>query len=443
VNHGKMTDWPTVPLGVLLTDIQPGFASGKHNSTGEGIPHFRPMNVSIDGRIERTALKYVEPTAGRPELRLRRGDVVFNNTNSPELVGKTAVFEDEDAPAFSNHMTRLRSNPERLDPAYLALRLHQAWREGWFSAHCNNHVSQSSISRDVLRAFEIELPPIEIQRTIIGLHRQVDALRASGNDHLIVARRTIERLRQSILAAACFGQLTVDWRRSNGHGDDPTSEPIMPRNMPKIPASWTYRRVEEIAAPGTAVSYGIVLPGPEVSNGVPYVRQQDVAQGTVLINQLRHTAPEIAAKHKRSSLREGDVLLCIIRNLRVAVSPRGINGANITQGMVRIRPGKRILGEYLAAYLESPYTQRWMKDQYIGLAMPRINVAHARAIPISLPPVDEQIEIVFRLRSLLGFTNDMQRRIDAAVRRLDLGSRSVFAKALSGELSTSGVALDR
>jgi len=111
--------------------------------------------------------------------------------------------------------------------------------------------------------------------------------------------------------------------------------------------------------------------------------------------------------------------------------------------MVRIRPGKRILGEYLAAYLESPYTQRWMKDQYIGLAMPRINVAHARAIPISLPPVDEQIEIVFRLRSLLGFTNDMQRRIDAAVRRLDLGSRSVFAKALSGELSTSGVALDR
>ena len=101
MNHGKMTDWPTVPLGVLLTDIQPGFASGKHNSTGEGIPHFRPMNVSIDGRIERTALKYVEPTAGRPELRLRRGDVVFNNTNSPELVGKTAVFEDEDAPAFS------------------------------------------------------------------------------------------------------------------------------------------------------------------------------------------------------------------------------------------------------------------------------------------------------------------------------------------------------
>jgi hypothetical protein len=54
----------------------------------------------------------------RPEVRLTPGDVVFNDTNSPELVGKTALFDD-DAPAFSNHMTRLRVNPDELDPGYL------------------------------------------------------------------------------------------------------------------------------------------------------------------------------------------------------------------------------------------------------------------------------------------------------------------------------------
>lgn len=251
------TAWPRVPLGILLTDIQPGFASGKHNAVGNGIPHFRPMNVSIDGRIERTVLKYVDQDAGRPELRLRRGDVVFNNTNSPELVGKTALFEDDDAPAFSNHMTRLRSNAERLDPSYLALRLHQAWREGWFAAHCNNHVSQASIGRDVLRVFEIELPPVVVQRSIAALFHKMDASRASSISHLSVANRTIERFRQAVLAAACSGRLTADWRavhnkvqidalirhieserlQAAGRRAKP-SAPIAESNLPEIPDTW-------------------------------------------------------------------------------------------------------------------------------------------------------------------------------------------------------------
>src|SRR6266540_5234511 len=116
----RVSGWPTVALGSLLTDIQPGFASGKHNSTGEGVPHFRPMNVSSDGRIDRSILKYVEPTAGRSDLRLRRGDILFNNTNSPELVGKTALVDEDDEPAFSNHMTRLRTDRTKLEPGYLA-----------------------------------------------------------------------------------------------------------------------------------------------------------------------------------------------------------------------------------------------------------------------------------------------------------------------------------
>lgn len=141
-----MSDWPTVELGTLLTDIQPGFASGRHNSDGCGIPHFRPMNVSTEGRIERSVMKYIDPSTGRPEIRLRRGDILFNNTNSAELVGKTALFDGEDSPAFSNHMTRLRVDETRLDACFTALMLHQAWREGWFAAHCNHHPASAVMS---------------------------------------------------------------------------------------------------------------------------------------------------------------------------------------------------------------------------------------------------------------------------------------------------------
>src|ERR1700719_2620132 len=79
--------WEVVTVGEVLRGVQPGFASGKHNSNGEGVPHLRPMNISRDRCLDFTAVKSV--TSGR-DLRLHRGDVLFNNTNSPELVGKTA-----------------------------------------------------------------------------------------------------------------------------------------------------------------------------------------------------------------------------------------------------------------------------------------------------------------------------------------------------------------
>ena len=180
------------------------------------------------------------------------------------------------------------------------------------------------------------------------------------------------------------------------------------------------------------MSYGIVKPGPEVASGVPYVRQQDVIGGTVLVGQLAWTSIEIAARHRKSSLREGDVLLCIIRNLRVALVPAGMDGANITQGMVRIRPRAGVRGEYLALYLESLRAQRWMQDRYVGLAMPRINVQDARKIPVPLASEDEQDEIIKRASRLLARADEAAVAVAGASRAVDRTSQAVLARAFSG-----------
>ena len=201
--------------------------------------------------------------------------------------------------------------------------------------------------------------------------------------------------------------------------DASTDGSVDASKLPPIPTTWCYQKMDTLNDPDAIISYGIVLPGPQVPNGVPYVRQQDVAGGTVHFDALGRTTPEIADKHSWSSLREGDVLLCIIRNLRVAIVPAGLDGANITQGMVRIRPGQLVTGHYLAAYLQSPYAQRWMKDQYVGLAMPRINVADARAIPVPVPPVDEQAEIARRLDNLFDVSQSVEDHIEASIHGLN------------------------
>ncbi len=139
--------WRAGYLGDFAKAIEPGFASGEHNLTGTGIPHLRPMNVDRNGKIDLTTVKFV--AASKNVRRLAVGDVLFNNTNSPELVGKTAVFNQEGDFAFSNHMTRVLFN-EEVVPKFAALQLHYLWMRGYFRYNCVKHVNQASVSSGAL-----------------------------------------------------------------------------------------------------------------------------------------------------------------------------------------------------------------------------------------------------------------------------------------------------
>src|SRR5437764_2092253 len=83
--------WIETVIGEVLDELQTGFSSGKHNSSGDGIAHLRPMNVSIDGEIVLDDVRYVSPDAGY--LRLADNDVLFTNTSSTLWVGKTALVQ--------------------------------------------------------------------------------------------------------------------------------------------------------------------------------------------------------------------------------------------------------------------------------------------------------------------------------------------------------------
>jgi type I restriction enzyme S subunit len=448
----------------LVSNIQTGFACGKHSRDARGIAHLRPMNVSEDGRIVLEDVKYIDPSEVDCEERwLRRSDVVFNNTNSPELVGKTALYELDEPRAFSNHMTRLRC-ADAIDAKFCALLLHHRWQQGEFFEKCNNHVSQASVGREVLLDTELCLPPLPEQHRIVA---QVEALLEQvtrARARLDRVRLILKRFRQGVLAAACSGELTREWRKSHPDAVLPVLPDVIQDRrrgrrganlsgegallvddeLPELPEPWSYVRLDRLTEPGTVITYGIVLPGPEIPGGVPYVRGQDVEDGRLRTETLRHTTKEITSKHERSSLRAGDILLCIIRNLRVAVVPKGVDGANITQGMVRIRTSPAVvLRDFIASYLMSPLAQGWMKRRYFGMDMPRINVEDARAIPVALPPLEEQAEIVRQVQKVFALVDDIERRVAATSLDADHLPKAILSKAFSGELVPTEAELAR
>lgn len=450
-----MSDWPTVPLGTLLTDIQPGFASGRHNSEGEGIPHFRPMNVSTDGHIERSVMKYVDPSAGRPDVRLSAGDILFNNTNSPELVGKTALFEDNDSPAFSNHMTRLRVDLDRLDPGYAALRLHQAWREGWFAAHCNNHVSQASIGRDVLKGFEIELPPLDVQHAMVSLNNTIDHSRKSASSHLSASQAAIERFREAVLAAACSGRLTADWRQENPESSandvisairaaragvpkavDPEELPLSDGN--EVPDSWATVRFGSVI--GELRNGASPAPAMEPP-GIPILRISAARPQRVDLDDVRYLRDD-ASKWAHSSLREGDLLFTRYNGslslLGVCGLVRGLGDRTILypDKLMRVRFDHAFVEpEFVEIFFASPSARTRMTAGSVSSAGQQgVSGATVKAQPLVIPPLEEQREIVNRVSELFALADNVTTRIDAASHRVDRSSQAILAKAFQGKL---------
>src|ERR1017187_5419028 len=124
--------WVETRVGHLIIDLQSGFAQRPGDEDEGTVPQVRTHNVTPEGRITLDGIKHVSPSQKElAKYQLAVGDVVFNNTNSEEWVGKTAVFDQQGEYVFSNHMTRLRVDSALVRSDYLASYLHLLWARGF------------------------------------------------------------------------------------------------------------------------------------------------------------------------------------------------------------------------------------------------------------------------------------------------------------------------
>lgn len=170
-------EWHATQLQQIAVDLQPGFACQPVDK-GSGVPQLRTNNVSPNGAIDLSEVKHVPATKSQlKRYLLAKGDVLFNNTNSPALVGKTALFAEDDSYLFSNHMTRVRVDRRVAVPGYVARYLHWSWTQGTFRSLVTQWVNQAAINRTQLGSITIPLPPLSEQRRIVEILDQADHLR--------------------------------------------------------------------------------------------------------------------------------------------------------------------------------------------------------------------------------------------------------------------------
>lgn len=182
--------------------------------------------------------------------------------------------------------------------------------------------------------------------------------------------------------------------------------------------------------------YGILQPGPDVAAGVPYVRPTEIQGDEIQLGDIRRTSPEIAAQYKRASLKTGDVLLSIVGTIgKVALVPAELEGGNITQSSVRIRPGPVTEAAFIRSLLKSPQLISQYDRLRLGTGVPRLNVGDVRELQCPLPPLNEQRRIVAKLETLQARSRRAREALDALPPLLEKLRQSILAAAFRGDLT--------
>ena len=320
-------------------------------------------------------------------------------------------------------------------------------------------ITVKHLSSKTVAELPIPVPPLAEQQRIADKLDTVLARVDTCRDRLARVAPLLKRFRQSVLAAATSGRLTEDWRcdlgcaetgtvllsalqgdhaRAGGHARGNASEPTDEAHDldgSSLPATWAVATMLDACEPGRPITYGILKPGPELDEGIPYVRVADFPGNRLRLDSIKKTSPEIDEQFKRARLRPGDLLLSIRGSVgRVVEIPEELANANITQDTARLSISARVNRRYVLLALLDEGTQRRMRAATRGVAVRGINIGDVRALQLPLPPMAEQTEIVRRVESLFAFADRLEARLARAQTAVDRLTPSLLAKAFRGEL---------
>jgi type I restriction enzyme S subunit len=196
--------WDVVKAKDLILELRNGFASGKRDDTG--IVQIRMNNVTTDGRLIFDSYLKVPKPDNLEEWILKKGDLVFNNTNSYDLVGKSTIFFS--APfecTFSNHFTRIRFDKSKVIPELILNHLILLWRKGYFKSVAIRHVGQAAVHSKYVEEVTIPLPAVSEQKKIAEILSTVDRKRDLERER----KGRLERIKKGLINDLLTGKKRV------------------------------------------------------------------------------------------------------------------------------------------------------------------------------------------------------------------------------------------
>ena len=167
--------WKVVTIGDIVTEVR--YGTSKPAVEGGKYPYLRMNNLTADGHLDLNDLKYIDISDDEVEkCVVRKGDVLFNRTNSIDLVGKTAVFDLQDDMVIAGYIIRVRLN-EKILPEVLSQYMNLEALKDILRSMAKGAVNQANINAQELQSIRVYVPDIELQKQFVEMKDQVDKLK--------------------------------------------------------------------------------------------------------------------------------------------------------------------------------------------------------------------------------------------------------------------------
>jgi type I restriction enzyme S subunit len=368
---------------------------------------------------------------------VKSDDTLFSNVRT-YLRNIALVPEGLRVGVCSTGFTVLRPN-SAVDPRYLfRYVLTDAFIDSVTPLQTGTHYPATSDR--VVMSERIPLAPFAEQGRIVAKLEELLGRVNASQKRLELIPAILKRFRQSVLAAACSGNLTADWRENAAPQELIPPEPVNPDDIVEVediidaPAPWRRLPLQAVCDPDRTICYGVIKLGAEVSNGIPCLRTSDVRPLAIDLTRVKRIAPAISDEYRRTLLRGGEVLVNVRGTLGgVAVVPNSLCGWNISRE-VAVVPVKGVVPTFIALWIASLPCQNWLTGVAKGVAYTGVNIADLKLLPVALPPLHEQHEIVRRVEALFKIADRLGLRYKEAKQRVDSLTQSILAKAFRGEL---------
>lgn len=395
-------EWSTIGE---VGQIQLGRQRSPKWHTGDHMrPYLRVANVFED-RIDLSSVMEMDfPPDQYVRFKLEPGDILLNEGQSPEWVGRPAMYRGElPGACFTNSLIRFRPYPG-IDGKYalLLFRHHLHSRRFMREARITTNIAHLSSSR--FASVEFPVPPLsEQQRIVAAIEEHFSRLDAAE----VEVQRAQLRL-ESFWDAALDCSLRDEWPRV---ALDELNDDVRP------------------------ICYGILKPKTDGVPSVPYVEVRSISGGRIDVDGLHRTTAEMHQQFIRSELKEDDVVLAIRGSFdRAAVVPVELAGANVSRDVARIAPRAELLPAFLALFLESREAMSFFRARARGVAVQGINIGDLRQLPVPAPSLEDQRQTIEFMARVSQQRDTIRSELGHAAKRASRLRRAVLAAAFSGRL---------
>lgn len=422
------------------------------------VPIVRATNIQ-DGHLVLDDLVYVPSSRVSEQQRIRRGDIVFAmSSGSRDVVGKAALALTDVGAGFGAFCGVLRARPgTRAD--WLAHYMRSPlYRRAIDRVATGTNIN--NLSKSTLAAIDVPSMSEREQAEISTVLTSAEGAGSRAVEHLDDAKRALDQFRLSVLAAACSGRLTADWRARTSPSESAAaliarSEAIVRSNATRravdgewsppdwleIPDTWQWAPTRSLAF----IKGGIQKQPKRApkANSYPYLRVANVLRGRLdlsVIHDFELFANELATYR----LEAGDLLVVEGNGSgneigRAAIWRGEVDDCVHQNHIIRVR-SIAADPDFLALFWNSPIGAREIASLAVTSAgLYSLSTKKIGSVPIPVAPLDEQREIVRRTTTMLALADAVLSSVESARRRIERSLQAILAKAFRGESSLPSV----